>query len=83
MNDPGKKTSGTREAYRAVGPYLTLGIQFVVMILVCIFAGQWLDDKFDTKPIFTLVGAVFGMIAGFYHFFKVVLYEGRKPEDNA
>ena len=84
MNDSeSKKQSGIGQAYRSVGPYITLGIQFVVNILVCVFAGRWLDGHFDTSPIFTLLGSLFGIAAGFYHFFKVVLNMDRKSEDDA
>jgi len=77
-----KKPSDMSEAYRAVGPFLTLGIQFVVMILLCVYAGKWLDNRFDVTPVFTLAGGILGIIAGFYHFFKVVHSQGRKPEDD-
>ena len=41
MNKDDKKASGHGDAYRAVGPFLTLGIQFVVTILLCVYAGHW------------------------------------------
>ncbi len=82
MNDSDSKIpSGVSQAYRSVGSYLTLGIQFVVNILVCVLAGRWLDGYFDTAPVLTLLGSLFGIAAGFYHFFKVVLKMDRKPED--
>ncbi len=76
-----KKSASLGEAYRAVGPYMTLGIQFVATILVCVFAGRWIDGRYDMAPIFTLVGGFLGIAAGFYHFLKTVLRENRKPED--
>lgn len=78
-----KNQSGVSQAYRSVGPYLTLGVQFVVNILVCVFAGRWLDGYFETHPVFIILGSLFGIAAGFYHFFKVVLNMDRKPEDDA
>ena len=82
MNDRDKKSSSSGDAYRTVGPYLTLGIQLVVTILLCVYAGHWADGKFDTEPIFTLVGGLFGIAAGFYHFFKEVLGWDRKDGDD-
>lgn len=83
MNDSDpKKQSGIGQVYGSVGPYLTLGIQFVLNILVCVFAGRWLDGYFETHPIFILLGSLFGIAAGFYHFFKAVLGMDRKSEDD-
>ena len=77
------KPSSLGQAYRSVGPYLTLGIQLIVTILLCIFAGHWADGKFDTSPLLTLIGGLLGIAAGFYHFFKVVLKMDRKSEEDA
>ncbi len=83
MKDPKThKPSSLSQAYRSVGPYLTLGIQFIVTILLCVFAGHWADGKFDTSPLWTLIGSLVGIAAGFYHFFKVVLKMGRKSEED-
>ena len=77
------KPSSLGQAYRSVGPYLTLGIQLIVTILLFVFAGHWADGKFDTSPLLTLIGGLVGIAAGFYHFFKVVLKMGRKSEEDA
>ena len=83
MKDPNThKPSSLAQAYRSVGPYLTLGIQFIVTILLCIFLGHWADAKFDTSPIFILIGSLLGIAAGFYNFFKVVLKMDRKSEED-
>ena len=79
---PPDKPSSLAQAYRSVGPYLTLGIQLIITILVCVFAGQWADGKFDTSPLLTLIGGLIGIAAGFYHFFKAVLKMDRKSEED-
>ena len=83
MKDPNThKPSSLSQAYRSVGPYLTLGIQLIVTILACVFAGHWVDGKFDTAPLWTLIGGLIGIAAGFYHFFKAVLKMDRKSEED-
>ncbi len=83
MKDPKThKPSSLSQAYRSVGPYLTLGIQFIATILLCVFAGHWADGKFDTSPLWTLIGGLIGIAAGFYHFFKAVLKMDRKSEED-
>ena len=77
------KPSSLGQAYRSVGPYLTLGIQLIATILLCVFAGHWADRKYDTSPLWTLIGGLIGIAAGFYHFFKAILKMDRKPEEDA
>ena len=79
---PPDKPSSLAQAYRSVGPYLTLGIQLIITILACVFAGQWADGKFDTSPLLTLIGGLLGIAAGFYNFFKAVLKMDRKSEED-
>ena len=81
MDEDGKKASSYGEAMRVMGPYITLGIQFVLIILICVYAGHWADGKFDTAPILTLVGGLFGIAAGFYQFLKEVLGWDKKDGD--
>lgn len=76
------QNSSLGAAYRAASPYLSLGIQFVVIILVCLFAGKWVDERFATSPLFILVGAGLGIVGGFYHFFKAVMAWGKKSGDD-
>ena len=81
MNNKNRKSSSVGEAYRIASPYLTLGIQFAVTLLVCVFAGKWVDGHYDTTPAFTLVGGLVGIVAGFYHFLKTVMGMSKKNED--
>ncbi len=52
-----------------VAQYSGLGITLVVIILVFLWAGMWLDGKFQTGVLFTLVLAFVGFAAGFYSFY--------------
>jgi len=49
--------------------YSGLGIQLVAVILVFLFAGIWLDNKFGTKFLFTLTLTLIGFFGGFYSFY--------------
>lgn len=81
MNKQSQRSSSVGEAYRVAGPYLTLGIQFAAMLLICVFAGKWIDDYYDAAPAFTLLGGVFGIVAGFYHFLKTVMRLQKSTEE--
>ena len=64
-------------AYGAAGKYAGLGLQFAASILVFLFAGQWLDGKLGTKPLFLIVGVFVGAGAAFYSIYKATMAEER------
>ena len=37
-----------------------MGLQFLVVILLCLFAGRWLDARLGTTPILTVLGVLLG-----------------------
>lgn len=80
-NDPDESRSALSRVYQELGPYLGIGIQFVLSLLLCIILGYWLDDHYDSSPLFILIGVFLGMFAGFYNLFKVVSRLDKK--DNA
>lgn len=74
------------EQLRKIAPYLNLGTVFTGCTLIGVGLGYWLDKKLGTEPWLLLLGAVLGIISGFYHFIKTVLQlqkseTGRKTKD--
>jgi F0F1-type ATP synthase assembly protein I len=70
---PRSEKSRLTEGLKAVGPYLDLGVTFVVAIGGGAWLGHWADQQWGTDPWLLLVGAILGIVVGFYHFFSVVL----------
>lgn len=70
------KLKGARNLYKDVGPYIGLGLQLAVTVTAMVFLGIWLDEKFDTTPLLTIICAFFGVFAGMYTFIKSVLKAG-------
>ena len=58
-----------------------LGLQFVVVILLCVYAGLWLDKKLGTAPWFVVVGAVVGATSGFFVMYRVLMAENEKKKN--
>lgn len=58
-----------------------LGLQFVVAILLCLYAGMWLDARLHTAPWLMLIGALAGASAGFYSMVRVLLSENKRMDD--
>jgi F0F1-type ATP synthase assembly protein I len=57
-----------------------LGLQFVVAILLCLYAGMWLDARLHTAPWLMLLGAIIGASAGFYSMFRVLMSEDKRMD---
>jgi len=53
--------------------YLGLGTQLAVTVVVMVLLGVWLDGKFSTKPILTVVFSFIGVIGGLYNFIKTTI----------
>jgi len=59
-------------ALREMAPYLGLGATLAVTVLGGVGIGHWLDGKLGTTPAFVLAGAVVGLMAAGYHFYRLV-----------
>jgi ATP synthase protein I len=73
--DP-NKIKGANNFYKEIGPYLGLGLQLAVTVSIMVFIGVWLDGKFNTDPVLTIIFAFLGVFAGLYTFIKSVLKAG-------
>lgn len=70
MTDPPE--GGLSDALRRAGPYLGLGTTLAAAIAVLMGGGYWLDRKLGTQPWLTLLGALMGMVVGFYNLFDTL-----------
>ena len=66
-----------------LGPYLTLGLQLAISVVVCFFLGRWLDSVFDTTPWLMIAGLALGITGGFISFFRTVIALGKKEDEEA
>ena len=68
--------------------YSTVGLEFGIAVVVGYGIGWWLDKRFDTAPILTLVMLLFGIGAGFMSLVRVAMeasrgLKGDEPEDGS
>lgn len=63
--------------------YSSAGIQMVLTILLFTFLGIKLDDYFETKPLWTALLAVFGVVVAMIFMVKAFMKPpgGKKKED--
>lgn len=55
----------TRRWLRELAYFSSLGFQVALAIFIGLFAGVYLDGRFQTAPWLTLVGLLLGIAAGF------------------
>jgi len=65
---------------REVGPFLTLGLQLAITVVVFFFLGQWLDRELDTEPWLMLTGVMIGVVGGILKFIKTAMEIGKQSE---
>ncbi|HLP17894.1 MAG TPA: AtpZ/AtpI family protein [Bacteroidota bacterium] len=86
MTTPGHR-DGTEEeqqsAMRAAGPYLTLGIQLALTIVVLFFIGRLLDAQFSTSPWLMITALFVGCTGGLIKFIRTVNTLSKQDDERA
>lgn len=59
-----------------------VGIQFAAAIIAFLFAGQWLDNRIGTGPVFTIVGVFVGSGAAFYNMYRKISSAQKKDDES-
>lgn len=67
--EPKKKVK--RKGLGLPSEYLDLGLYLTVPLLLAIFVGRYLDNRFNTGTLFTLSFIIFGTISVFYNLYKL------------
>lgn len=82
QNDEENSQKKIGNIYREISPYLGLGTQLAVTVVLMVFIGKWLDEYFETYPILLIIFALFGSFVGVYNFIKTVLDINKKNKDS-
>jgi F0F1-type ATP synthase assembly protein I len=75
------KPFGLSEGYRRAGPYMGLGIEFAVTIILCFVLGRWADVKFGFTPYLSIGCLFLGMTAAFVNLMRTVNRLQNREED--
>ena len=68
----------TKKLMRLLAVASSVGLSIVIATFIGLALGLWLDSKFGTKPVLTIVFLVLGIIAGFRNYYLVMR---RKMDD--
>jgi ATP synthase protein I len=55
----------SRKQLRAFARVGAVGIELALSTVAGLLGGHWLDAKFSTEPVWTVIGVILGVIAGF------------------
>jgi F0F1-type ATP synthase assembly protein I len=61
-----------RHPLKAMGLMSAILSQLVGSVLIGIFGGRWIDNYFQSEPLFLIVGLLLGLTAGVYAMLKLV-----------
>ncbi|MFN8058782.1 MAG: AtpZ/AtpI family protein [Vicinamibacterales bacterium] len=61
----------TPDAVRTIGALSTVGLSFVLAIVLGVAAGWWLDRWLGTSPAFFFVGFLLGLAAGILNVVRI------------
>ncbi|MEO8078672.1 MAG: AtpZ/AtpI family protein [Acidobacteriota bacterium] len=67
---PPRKTGSMGDSMRTIGALSTVGLAFVLAILIGVVCGNYLDKWLGTSPWFFLLFLVFGIAAGIMNVYK-------------
>jgi ATP synthase protein I len=57
---------------RDCAPLLGIGTSLAITVLLGVLAGRWVDSRWSTEPLFTLLGAGLGIVAALTGFVRTV-----------
>ena len=60
-------------ALSVLGRVLGVGWYIALAIVLGVLGGLWLDGKFNTKPLFTIIGLIIGILAAVYGVYQIFL----------
>ncbi len=65
------------------GPFLTLGLQLALSVVVFFFVGRWLDQWLGTSPWLMIAGLAVGIVGGFIQVCRTVIVLGKEEDEKA
>lgn len=76
-------SSNDDNGFHQAGPYLTLGWQMVITILMGVGIGYWIDKSYGTKPLYLVIFSILFVIIALVNFIRTVLdLEKRENKKN-
>ena len=82
MSPERKQKNDLKPGLGQIGPYLGVGLEFAVSLLLFIFLGRYLDKLLGTEPWLFISGSALGFIVGFYSLVKTLDSLSRRKKNS-
>ncbi len=71
-----------RKFYRQMSVLAVIPTLLIVSPIVGFFVGDWLDNKFDTAPVFVIIWVILGFASAGREIFRLAKKSGVMKDDN-
>jgi F0F1-type ATP synthase assembly protein I len=78
--EPGSVKPSKPTSMAGAGAVAGMGLQFAISILLFLMAGQWIDRKLGTAPLFLILFVFLGAGGSFYSIYRKLM--GQQRRDN-
>jgi F0F1-type ATP synthase assembly protein I len=80
--EDGKRTHQGSKKVLSGADFAGVGLQFAFAIIVFLYAGQWLDNRFGTNGMFTIAGVFIGAGAAFYNMYRKISAAQKQDDED-
>jgi F0F1-type ATP synthase assembly protein I len=79
--EPGSEIPSPVPKVSGAGAAAGMGLQFAISVILFLLAGQWLDRKLGTEPLFLMVFVFVGAGASFYSIYRKLMEQQRREDE--
>lgn len=79
--EPGSERPEKPTSMAGAGALAGMGLQFAISILLFLLAGQWIDRKLGTAPLFLILFVFLGAGGSFYSIYRKLMEEQRREDE--
>jgi F0F1-type ATP synthase assembly protein I len=79
--EPGSQKPSPASSMAGAGAVAGMGLQFAISILLFLLAGQWIDRKLGTAPLFLILFVFLGAGGSFYSIYRKLMDQQRRDRE--
>lgn len=79
--EPGSENPAPTPVSAGAGAASGMGLSFAISVVMFLLAGQWIDRKFGTEPLFLIVFVFVGAGASFYSIYRRLTDHQRRQDE--
>jgi F0F1-type ATP synthase assembly protein I len=79
--EPGSEKTSEPTSMAGAGAVAGMGLQFAISILLFLLAGQWIDRKLGTAPLFLMLFVFLGAGGSFYSIYRKLMAQQRRKDE--